>query len=45
MIATFVHPAPDDGIAVIPILADPVDVKKGDQHQQSRPSIQPDKSG
>ena len=32
-------------IAVFPILADPVDVKKGDQLREtkSQPSIQPDK--
>jgi len=33
-------------IAVFPILADPVDVKKGDQlcESVSQPSIQPDKT-
>jgi len=35
----------NDNIAVFPILADPVDVKKGDQQCEtvSQPSIQPDK--
>ena len=41
----FLHKEAHHAIAVFPILADPVDVKKGDQlcKTVSQPSIQPDK--